>query len=96
MPAGTAPTHLQTDCSADLKASAAYQLLQALRASVHLAACLAEACSPAAPSTYCTELLRYPTTQEEAAQKRSSTSAADSPGSLRLLLLRSSVLQVSC
>ena len=30
------------------------------------------------------------------ALKRSSTSAADSPGSLRLLLLRSSVLQVSC
>lgn len=89
MPAGTTPTHLRTDCSADLKASAAYlllqallasaayPLLQALRASVHLAACLAEACSPAAPSTYCTELLRYPTTQEEAAQKRSSTSAAD-------------------
>ena len=34
--------------------------------------------------------------QEEEAQKQSSTSAADSPGSLRLLLLRSSVLRVSC
>lgn len=77
MPAGTTPTHLRTDCSADLKASAAYPLLQALLASMHPAACLAEACSPAAPSTCSAVQLRYPTTQEEAAQKRSSTSAAD-------------------
>ena len=96
MPAGTAPTHLQTGCSADLKASAAYPLLQALRASVHPAACLAEACSPAEPSTCSAVQLQCPMIQEEAAQKRSSTSAVDSPGSLRLLPLRSSVLQASC
>lgn len=77
VPAGITPTHLRTDCSGDLKASAAYPLLQALRASVHPAACLAEACSPAAPSTYCTEQLQCPMIQEAAALKRSSTSAAD-------------------
>ena len=96
MPAGTAPTHLQTDCSANLLASTACPLLQALLASVHPAACLAEACSPAEPSTCSAVQLQCPMIQEEAALKRSSTSAADSPGSLRLLLLRSSVLQVSC
>lgn len=96
MPAQTTPTHLRTDCSANLKASAAYLLLQALLASVHPAACLAEACLPAAPSTCSAVQLQCPMIQEEAALKRSSTSAADSPGSLRLLLLRSSVLQVSC
>lgn len=63
---------------------------------MRLAACLAEACSPAEPSTCSVVQLQCPMIQEEAIQKRSSTSAADSPGSLRLLLLRSSALQVSC
>ena len=63
---------------------------------MRLAMLPAEACSPAEPSTCSAVQLQCPMIQEEAALKRSSTSAADSPGSLRLLLLRSSVLQVSC
>lgn len=63
---------------------------------MHPATLPAEACLPAVPSTYSAVQLQCPMTQEEAAQKRSSTSAADSPGSSQLLQPRSSAIQVSC
>lgn len=63
---------------------------------MRLAMLPAAACWPAVPSTCLAVQLQCPMIREEAIQKQSSTSAADSPGSLRLLLLRSSVLQVSC
>lgn len=63
---------------------------------MRLAMLPAAACWLAEPSTCSAVQLQCPMIREEAIQKQSSTSAADSPGSLRLLLLRSSVLQVSC